>query len=378
MERRDTGMNTKRLTAMIMLAMIAITLIFTFAQAAYKKKKFPVFNQYYGIEEYLKQVESFFAENLPFSDALQSLSVDLQMMGGETQYNDIFIGNDILVENIGYPNEQVTAKNMETLLSFLNRTKISTNFMLIPTKCAIKQNEIDKDAPLFNQKSFIEETYNQILGKATAVNVYPVLFSNMNQYIYYRTDPNLTSLGAYYVYSVLLERLGVYHNQRMQEDFMIQHVSNHFQGKTYDRLRYKNITPDVISIYQYQRNGRVYTVTHDKDYEYTYNTLYPTQLLELGYELDVFLGGDSGDVTVRSNSKSGQSLLIVGDESILPVIPFLMAHYNLIRYVDLSKWQADEIEEIELEDYKQMLIAYSVDTFIHSGNPSRLERVATD
>lgn len=368
---------TKHLTAMLILAIIIITLFSTFLNAYVENKDFPKYNRYYKIDEYLESVETFFSENFPFADDLRNLSVELQQKGGETQYNNVFIGNNILVENIGYPNQYQTSQNTQTLLSFLNRTKISTNFMLLPTKCAVKQNEVDKDAPLFNQKSFIEQTYNKILGKVTAVNVYPVLFSNMNQYTYYRTDPNLTSLGAYYVYSVLSERLGI-NQPRLQQDFTIQHVGHDFYGKTYKKLPYKGVTPDVISLYSYKNSNRVYTVTHNKDYEFTYNTLYPTQLMELNGGLEVFLGGDTGDITIRSNAKTERSLLIVGDESILPIIPFLMAHYNLIRYVNLSKWQDENISDIKLDDYKQLLITYSVDTFIHSNNPSKLEKIKTE
>ena len=119
-------------------------------------------------------------------------------------------------------------------------------------------------------------------------------------------------------------------------------------------------------MYRYQKNNRNYIVTHNEEYQYTYNTLYPEQMMEVGEDdLSVLLGGDTGDITIRSNLKNENTLLIVGDDSILPVIPFLAAHYSQIRFIDLEQMSAEEIEKIDCSDYQRMLISYSVDTFIH-------------
>lgn len=368
-------MTTKRITALLLIAFLLCAMAATFWNAHRQGQSFPEYRSYYRLSDYIGRVEGFLEQNLPFAGALRSLAVELQLLGGERQYNQVFIGNDILVENIGFPDEEVTQQNREALAAFLDRSRVPVNLLLLPTKCAIKQNEVHPDAPLFNQKQFIEEVYTSIQGKATAVDVYPVLFSNMDQYLYYRTDPALTSLGAYQVYSVLAPRLG-FGSPKPQEEFSIQHVAHDFYGATYQALPYREITPDVISLYQYQKVNRCYTVTHNQDYPFSYNTLYPTHLLDLGRGLEVFLGGDSGDVTVQSNAQSGNSLLILGDESILPVIPFLMAHYSQIRYVDLGKWQQDQLSQLRAGDYQRVLVAYSVDTFIHSQAPSRLAQVS--
>lgn len=369
-------MIAKRITAVSTLVILAIVCLLTFANGQSKGNRFPVFNRYYQVTEYMQEVESYFAENLPFAEELKSFSVDLQMKGGQREFNEIFIGNDILVENIGYPDEIQTQKNLEAFLGFADRSRISTNFMLLPTKCAIKQNEVHHDAPLFNQKQFIEQVYNQVLGRATAIDVYPVLFSNLDQYTYYRTDPSLTSLGAYYVYGVLAQRLGL--KAKPQEDFSIQHAAHDFLGETYDNSAYKKITPDVISLYRYQKNTRAYTVTHNEDYQYSYPSLYPAQLLDLGQGLNAILGGDTGDVTIRSNAQNDSSLLVVGDKSILPVLPFLAVHYSQIRFINLSGWSKEEIAKINCADYQRLLVAYSVDSFIHQTSPEKVRLLDTE
>ena len=337
---------------------------------------FPKFNRYYQLGDYLEDVENAMKQSLPFSGELSSLAVTLKMAGGAKEFDNIFIGDDILVEDIGDPDQEQTRSNLQALATLAENSRIPTYVMLLPTKCAIKQNEIPQAAPLFNQKQFIEQTYNGLLGKVTVVDVYPTLFSKLEEDLYYKTDPHLTALGAYTVYEVLAQRLD--NTPKAQEDFDIQYVAHDYYGETYQRSTYKNISPDVIALYRYQKNSRNYIVTHNDSYSYTYDTLYPEQLLTLEDGLDVLLGGNTGDLTIRSNMRTQNTLLVVGDDNILPVLPFLASHYSQIRFVDLSDMSREEIERIDCGSYQRLLIAYSVDTFIHEDAPEKIAWLDTE
>lgn len=334
-------------------------------------QRFPKFNRYSHLDEYLAEVENAMAQNIPFAEELEELAVQLRIKGGAREFDDIFIGNDILVEDIGYPDELQTSQNIAALMEMAENSEVPTYVMLLPTKCAIKQNEIPQAAPLFNQKQFIEQTYNRLLGKATVVDVYPALFSKFEQDLYYKTAPGLTALGGYSVYEVLAQRLD--NTVKPQEDFEIQYISHDYYGETYQRSAYQDISPDIIALYRYQKNNRNYMVTHQEDYQYSYDTLYPEQLLELGDGLDVLLGGDTGDITIRSNLKNKSTLLVIGDSSILPVLPFLAAHYSQIRFVDMEGMSREQIEQIDCDSYQRLLISYSVDTFIHDSTPEKVQ-----
>ena len=260
---------------------------------------FPHYNRYYTPGEYLKEVEQAMAENLPFSRQLSELAVQLKMAGGAKEFDGIFVGDDILIEDIGQPNQRQTEQNIQTLTQFSQSSRIPTYFMLLPTKCAIKQNELPTGVPLFNQKQFIEQTYNHLLGKATVVDVYPALFAKFEEDLYYKTSPSLTALGGYSVYEVLAQRLD--NTPKPQEDFDIQYVTHNYYGPTYRRSTYQEISPDVIALYRYQKNNRTYTVTHNEGYSYSYDSLYPQQMMQLGEPTQVLLGGNTGDITIRSN-----------------------------------------------------------------------------
>ena len=112
-------------------------------------------------------------------------------------------------------------------------------------------------------------------------------------------------------------------------------------------------------------------MTHFSDYKYTYNTLYPAHKTGL----DVILGGNTGDITISSGLKRQRSLLVLGDSSIMPVLPLLSAHYYNIRFIDFENWNDKALKELDVEEYDQVLIAYSVDSMIHESYPAQLRQL---
>ena len=97
--------------------------------------------------------------------------------------------------------------------------------------------------------------------------------------------------------------------------------------------------------------------------------------MELSGELSVLLGGDTGDITISSGLKRQRSLLVFGDSSILPLLPLLSAHYSTIRFLDFEHWNNNILDELNVEDYDQVLIAYSVDSMIHDPYPAQIRQV---
>src|SRR5699024_6859538 len=109
-------------------------------------RAFPKFNRYYQLDDYLEDVEAAMQKSIPFSEELSSLAVTLKMAGGAKEFDNIFIGDDILVEDIGDPDQEQTEQNIQALNTLAENSRIPTYVVLLPTKCAIKQNEIPQVA----------------------------------------------------------------------------------------------------------------------------------------------------------------------------------------------------------------------------------------
>lgn len=368
-------MKSRRISATILLMLMLVVPIGIFANARINGRQFPKYNPFYYMKEYMSEIESFLQENFPFGDELKNSAVKLQLWLGEQEHEGVFIGEDILIEDIGQPDEEIMGKNLQELQAFVDmNSSVPVSVLYLPSKYAIKQQELPDNAELFgfNQKSFIEQSYNALQGKATTVDAYSVLLANSDKYLYYRTDPNLTGLGAYYVYNSLIDRMGM--EPLSADAFQQQHICHDFYGTTYETSSYKEISPDIITLY-HPTNQQSASVTHFNNYTYTYNTLYPEHLLDLDAGLSVILGGDTGDLTIHSALKRHRTLLVFGDSSIMPVLPLLSAHYYQIRFIDFEHWNDTALEELDVDNYDHVLLAYSVDSMIHDPYPAQIRRV---
>ena len=368
-------MISKRVTAVILLFLIFGISLAIAVGSRLSGSEFPKYNRFYYMEEYMSDIEDFVQENFPFAERLKNSSVQLQLLLGKKEHDDLFIGNDILIEDIEQPDENIMERNLQELQAFVEmETYTPISVLYLPTKYAIKQQELPDNAEYFafNQKNFIDKSYAALSGKATTVDAYSTLFANNDKYLYYRTDPNLTGLGAYYVYSALIQRMGM--SPLEQDEFDQQHISHNYYGSTFAASSYKDISPDIITLYHPTNQSSV-AVTHHNDYSYTYNELYPKHLMELSGDLSVILGGDSGDITIRSGLKRQRKLLVFGDESILPILPLLSAHYYEIRFIDFEHWNDTVLNELDVEETDQILLAYSVDSLIHDPYPAQIRQV---
>ena len=122
-------------------------------------------------------------------------------------------------------------------------------------------------------------------------------------------------------------------------------------------------------LYRFSKYRREYQVTHyDHGEARTYYTLFPEFTVQLsGYKggNDLILGGLSPVITLKSSTSSDNSLVIFADETVLSYIPFLLVHYSDIAIIDVEHAAPEDLAAVKLEDYNQVLVGVSVDTFMH-------------
>ncbi len=321
-----------------------------------------------GMEEALKAA-------FPFSEQLKSSAVTLRLICGQKQQKGIFIAEDSLIEDTKDPVSEYIRKNIEGIKEFSENCDIPEAYcMLIPAASAIRQADVPVRAPLYNQWMLIDSVTRSLEGTVGTADAYHALFQNNTSYIYYNTDSALTSLGGYYVYAVLAQKLGKTVRERSQ--FSITTVCDDYYGKLYEKLPYGKVQPDMIQIYSFERYSRNYLVTHYEDGIPTkiYNTLFPKWLAEMdGDRRSVFLGGQSEVVDIYSSSPYSDSLLVIADDTMLSYIPMLANHYKRVTVADVGTVSGEALKQLlKKEDYDQLLFACSTDTFIHTDDYARI------
>ncbi|WMJ85089.1 DHHW family protein [Oscillospiraceae bacterium LTW-04] len=297
-------------------------------------------------------------------DRLEQLAPAMLLAGGAKEQDGIFITKNYLLENIAPEDSTVLEQNLTGIEGFLKTHNIPATFLLIPTACAIKQQDIPARAQLYNQKALIAKCYARLSGKAGTTDAYSKLFSAKEQYTYFRTESNLTGLGGYYVYTALAPRMG--YTSRALDQFEVEQLANDYYGTLYQRSSYKGTDPDLLTLYRFSRYSRQYQLSLTNNGERkNYYSLFPTHLAQLGQPKSVVLGGFGQRMDISAVSPFEESLLIFADDTALSYLPFLVVHYGNITMVDLQNCPDDMLASLVANDYDQVLFAYSVDHFIH-------------
>ena len=299
-------------------------------------------------------------------EKLEQLQVQLKRFSGQQIQDNIFLTKDAMYENIPEPDPKTdtSLSNSNGMLEFVYRYYIPTYMILVPTACAIKQNDIPQNAPLFNQKNYIDGIYRNTSGVITSIDAYSPLFASMDEYIYYRTMPELTGLGGYYLYSVLGEKLSL--RTRSLAQFEQIYLRHGCYGSLYQRLPYPDVQPDIYSYYRMSLFQREYDMTrYESNGRVTRHSdiILPRIAEDSSKEItDVVLGGRAPLITITVDGPYKDRLLIFGDQTVKAYIPFLAPHYKEIYIVDLELADHAVLDKLGVKHFDQVLFSYSVDT----------------
>lgn len=325
--------------------------------------------------EYTIKLESFVKEHFPLREELSGLAWNLRFHTGAKEIDGYFVTDEDVIKNVGVPVRKLVNNNNKTILEFAQRVNLPSCIMLLPTASAIKQQELPAFATPYNQKTFIEGVYQSFGGEIFTVDTYPVLFASQEQSLYYNSEDALTPLGGYYAYTALAQKLRISANPMSR--YTIEYAMHGYEGSLCERFPYAPVKSDVISLYHYRNDkiSRTYKLRRTQGDEVFYlNDLYDRSRLETEAPLDVYFGGmgDILDIAVLSGSgkpaPSQTKLLILGDETAKSYVPFLAPQYGEIKLVNAVTATEEQISEIDLMYYDQVLFAFSTDTYMHCEN----------
>ena len=323
---------------------------------------------------FAQSLEKYVRDNIPGREFLRSVGIGLRYWGGSREEHGILIGTNQLINNIDPPVDSTVERNLAAVTRFAEYLRDMNKpfyFTLIPTASGVLQ-QLPRNVQVFDQRHFIEDVYGQLTGKANVVNTHLPLKTNRAQYIYYRTEDNLTAHGGYYVYAALAKRMGLTENPSYN-NFHIEYNPPLFEGDLYQASPYGNVEADVLMWFRYSRAARRYTVTHKgPEGTKTYDTLYPPPDQGKAPDMTSYLGGISAVVEIETNANVTRKLLVFGDKTALAYLPLLVNHYRQVTFVDLF-YDTDSYAAIDPEEYDQVLVAYSVESFISP--PNTLARI---
>ena len=237
-------------------------------------------------------------------------------------------------------------KNTAALESLCQRYPGKVNVMLVPAASVIYPENVPAGAPLLHEEPYLDQLSSAVQATGGRfVDVRDTLRSHKDEYLYYRTDHHWTSLGAYYAYSQLCEALGL---------------------TPFDPAAHTALTRDGFYGTHYSKALTIWNVTGPgQPTEGTTTGLYDTDKLNVYDKYAMFLHGNNGLSRVEGDG-SGK-ILVLKDSYANCFVPYLTANYAAIDVVDFRNYNYGLDQLIADNDYDQILVLYSFDSF--KGDP---------
>lgn len=368
-----------------MILFFAVILLFTFITAIAPKRDFSELENTYlasppklSLEkllngEFESDAEDYIADHFFGRDSLLKFKTYANIAMNKHERNDVYITETRLAEKVGEPNWELMEKTLNGISVFAaDNSDKAVYFMLAPTSGDIYYEEMPKNAPMLDEKSFIEDIYGRLPETVTPIDVYSTLSVNKDKYIYYRTDHHWTTCGAYLSYIAAAKKMGI--TPVTLDNYNIEHASDGFLGTLYSKALYDGIKPDVIDYYHPKNACEIkgeYVYTTFEDEPVFYDDIYFREYLDTKDKYSSITGKNNPMVKLVSDS-SGGHLLIIKDSYAHSIAPFFLQNYSEVTMLDMRYINVSYKDVIDMDDYDSVLFVYNVSNFISDENLKNL------
>lgn len=236
--------------------------------------------------------------------------------------------------------------------------------MLVPTHIEFMYDSIPAsvkkgcDFYCSSQNKFINKAA-ETFKNAVSVNVYDALTVNGDKYLYFNTDTNWTSLGAYYAYAEFIKSMG---GTPVSLDKCEQGSVNSFLGQFYSAVSsgsdenssrasdqlYAN--RDYVDYYKVPGYDDIKVVLHNNGLTYNNYGLVGNSV-GTSNAYSTFLGRAGEHFEITTSNKNGKTLVVVGDSSVPPMLQFLANDYQTIHYLRINTEAYDNYYSGKLSEF---------------------------
>ena len=256
--------------------------------------------------------------------------------------------------------ERTLPKNTAAVSSLCQRYPGKVNVLLAPAASVIYPENLPAHAPVLDEDVYLDQLSAAVeAAGGQFMDVRSTLEDHKGEYIYYRTDHHWTSLGAYYAYSRLCDTLGLAPFDTAAHPAL---TAEGFYGTHYSKARNWNAVPDTITYYDLPNRLTIYNVTGaGQPAEGEVTGLYDTGKLDVYDKYAMFLHGNNG--LSRIEGEGTGRILVIKDSYANCFVPYLTANYAQIDVVDFRNYNYGLDPLIADNDYDQILVLYSFDSF---------------
>ena len=318
-----------------------------------------------GLNNFFSSYTQYTKDQIPGRDGWISLQSFVETaLFQKTQSGGVLLGSEGQMFNRTFglvsSEEKTFPRNVAAVTSLSARYPGKVYAMVVPAASVIYPERVPAAAPILDETVYLNQIQTAVEESGgTFVSVEQTLADHKDEYIYYRTDHHWTTLGAYYAYSQLCDLLGL--TPFDLDSHQAVEIPD-FYGTFYSRARTWNARPDTLTYYDLDNPMTIYTVTGAGMPDAGETTgLYDLAKLGVYDKYAVFLHGNNG--LSRAEGDGEGRILVIKDSYANSLVPFLTANYAEIDVVDLRNYNYGLDTLIADNDYDQILVLYSFDSF---------------
>ena len=305
-------------------------------------------------------LERWYADQFPGRDLWITADLTFQRALGVREMNGVYLGADGYLLEAPAQEDAAQLGQMEAAICAFaaQHPDIRLTAAIVPNAWGVLSEKLPAGAPVEDQKALID-AIDQAMPDVRTANLTEALRSRRSEPLYYRTDHHWTSLGAYYAYQQLCTALGLTPFDTTAHTAL---TADRFYGTHYSKARTWNAVPDTITWYDLPNQLTIYNVTaagQPTDGETT--GLYDTDKLTVYDKYAMFLHGNNGLSRVQGDGTG--KILVIKDSYANCFVPYLTANYADIDVVDFRNYNFGLDQLIADNDYDQILVLYSFDSF---------------
>ena len=364
-KRKKKKVYTKQITALVFLGVLIILCLFNLILGNKKAVKPRITPKSLLDGSYMEDYGNYFTERFWGRGAFKGLNFSVQTMFGKRESEGIYKGNKkYLLEEIAAPDERAMEENIRKIQELAGTYyQIPVYVMLAPNAAYIQPEKLPAYAVGRDQKKQFDDIKEKLGAGINWIEVSKALLKHSDEELYYRTDNNWTSLGAFYGYEALAAAMGL--DTSRAPELTPYVVNNDFIGSLAKKSGYGKGYEDSVTIYAPKNiNDSVKILMTDMDTGKKYATLYDSAKLEKEDKYSLFLGGNAGMLDIKTTADTTDRLLIFKDSYANCLIPFLAPYYREIVAVDAFIYEGNIQEIMQKAKFTSILFLYNGNSFV--------------
>ena len=314
-----------------------------------------------GDGSFFTSLSDFYADNIPLRQYLIRGKALCELALGRQQNNGvIFTGDGRQTDTCRYQSTKLLEENLDAICRFSSSQPLDSLCVFVPRSIDLLSEGSEGSEGSEESRRILRIVADSGAGDTD-------LTQNLTIDDYYTTDHHLTALGAYKVYRVIAESLGV--QPYAVTDFDMELASDSFLGSTYSRSGLLATSYDSVYLPRYAGDTDLTVACCDTGC--ALNSLYERVRLDTKDKYSVFLGGNHGMLTVTDEGADKPRLLLIKDSFANAVIPFLARHFDLT-VIDPRYSNAPLDGLVSSRIYDKTVILCGIDTLATNGAFKRL------